>query len=64
MRGYYRALLWDISFFPYIALLTGEAFVNRLRRLLGPRIEIEDLCMWRALFVTMAGFYARKSDCA
>lgn len=24
VRGYYRALLWDISIFPYIALLTGE----------------------------------------
>ncbi len=24
VRGYYRALLWDISIFPYVALLTGE----------------------------------------
>jgi hypothetical protein len=44
VRGYFRALLWDISIFPYIALLTGEAFVNRLRRLLGRSVEIEDLC--------------------
>lgn len=46
VRGYFRALFWDVSIFPYVALLTGEAFVNRLRRLLGRTLEIEDLCMW------------------
>ena len=58
MRGYFRAVFWDISIFPYVALLTGEAFTNRLKRLLGHHQDIEDL--WVPYFCVSANLTTRK----
>lgn len=34
LRGYYRAIFWDLTL-PIVSIMTGEAFGNRMKRLFG-----------------------------
>jgi hypothetical protein len=49
LRGYFRAILWDLTL-PIVAIMTGEAFSNRIKRLVGgPDLHVEGFC--QKLFV-------------
>ena len=59
VRGYFRALYWDLTF-PFLAMLTGEAFLNRLKRMFGSNTDIED--MYIPFFAVSANLTTRHAQ--
>jgi predicted acylesterase/phospholipase RssA len=58
LRGYYRAIIWDMTL-PLVSLMTGEAFSNRLKRMLGSDIWVEDT--WLSYFAVSTNLTTRSA---
>jgi NTE family protein len=59
LRGYYRAIMWDLTL-PIVAIMTGEAFSNRIKRLVGG----SDVCVedtWLTYFAVSTNLTTRSA---
>ncbi len=59
LRGYYRAIFWDLTL-PLVSIMTGEAFGNRMKRMFGGT----DLCVedtWLPFFAVSTNLTTRSA---